>query len=96
MSFQPSTNPRPTPSGDLPPHRAVPAGRLGDYAAPRLILDADTYWEVVELDTRATPGAHASTCLCFVSAAAVRRVWRYPAHWATLPAEELLRLAQTP
>jgi len=95
MSVQSGTN-SPSP-GHVPPRPTVPAERLRDYAEPRLLLDAaDTWWEVVELDTRTTPGARAPTCLCFVSQAAIRRVWRYPAHWATLPAEELLRLAQNP
>ena len=50
-------------------------------------------WTIRELDTSVVVGAPAPRCLVFESNAMVRRVWRYPADWATLPADALLRLA---
>ena len=37
-------------------------------------------------------GARAATCLLVVSSLELRRVWRYPADWRSLPPDELLRL----
>lgn len=37
-------------------------------------------------------GTAGATCLLVVSASELRRVWKYPADWRSLPPEELLKL----
>jgi hypothetical protein len=44
----------------------------------------------------AVPGARAPRCLVFMSEAAVRRVWAYPATWRDLSPDALLALSERP
>ncbi|MDF1501564.1 hypothetical protein [Roseisolibacter sp. H3M3-2] len=49
-------------------------------------------WRVSERDARHIPGARGTRCLVFDGEGIVRRVWRFPADWPTLPAATLLGL----
>jgi len=50
-------------------------------------------WRVREVDTSAHPWARGPRCLVFESDAFARRVWRYPAHWRSLPDAALEKLS---
>lgn len=53
--------------------------------------DAGVTWWVHEVNGE-NLGTAGATCLLVVSANELRRVWKYPADWRSLPAEDLLRL----
>jgi hypothetical protein len=55
--------------------------------------DGGVTWWVHEVNGEYL-GAVGTTCLLVVSANELRRVWKYPADWRSLSAEELLRLPQ--
>jgi len=57
---------------------------------------AGTPWCVVEVDAHALPGTRGARCLLFFSAAAVRRVWWYPARWRELSPLALAALSLEP
>lgn len=90
---------RHTPTGALPGVRwagaRVFASRVllcADHARGEMDPAPET-WTVRELDAHGMPGARGARCLVFETAGCVRRVWNYPAAWATLPASALVRLA---
>ncbi|MBA3671904.1 MAG: hypothetical protein H0W68_07765 [Gemmatimonadaceae bacterium] len=59
---------------------------------PHIVVDgAGVEWTVREIATP-QPWARSERCLVLNSRECVRRVWRYPASWRALNAEELLRL----
>lgn len=55
--------------------------------------DGGVTWWVHEVNGEYL-GTVGATCLLVVSANELRRVWKYPAEWRSLSAEELLRLPQ--
>jgi hypothetical protein len=64
---------------------------------PVIVHDAHgARWVVTERNTAAVPGARAPRCLVFMSEAAVRRVWAYPATWRDLSPDALLALSERP
>ena len=60
----------------------------------RTVIDSDTgqAWQVWEVDTARTPGAHAARCLTFDGREVIRRVWTVPDDWRAMTDEGLLRL----
>jgi hypothetical protein len=79
---------RPGPSTGAP-NESAPVSRDA-----RIFRDANgvTWWvHEVNGEYLGTVGA---TCLLVVSAHELRRVWKFPADWRSLSAEELLRLPQ--
>jgi len=47
-------------------------------------------WTVREVNAKAVPGAVAPRCLICESDDVVRRIWHYPANWASLSDDELI------
>ena len=68
----------------------------GDVPVQRVVVDERTgaQWLVGERECANQPGARAPRYLCFDSADARRRVWRYPADWKGLSDEDLLDLSE--
>lgn len=72
----------------------TPASMPDERPDPIAFMDAHwVLWRVTERDTRNDPGRRGDRCLIFSSTDAVRRVWRYPAHWRSLSDAELERLS---
>ena len=69
------------------------AWRIG---TSRTVVDDATgrVWRVSEVDARRLPGARGPSCLLFDSPTMVRRVWRFPGDWGTLPDEALVALSE--
>jgi hypothetical protein len=57
----------------------------------RLVCGTDR-WLITEMDARAVPGALAERCLVSQSDMVVRRLWHYPADWASLSDVALIAL----
>lgn len=55
-----------------------------------------TTWRVREARAIDVPGATASTCLIFDSGNRCTRLWRYPAEWFLMSAEQLLAIMNHP
>ena len=51
-------------------------------------------WQVTERDAPEAPWARGPTFLHFETAGVVRRVWRYPGDWASLPDAMLEQLSR--
>jgi hypothetical protein len=82
--------------------QAVPADARPDALpvrdVPRRVFDERTgdEWRVFERDAAHIPGARGDRCLFFDGEGIVRRVWRYPADWGSLPSAALLALMDQP
>ena len=72
--------------------RELIGAHVADVSSP-IALELLATWTVREIDARGMPGARGSRCLVFENSCLVRRVWTYPAQWAELADEALLRLA---
>jgi len=72
--------------------RELFAAHIADVSSP-IALELLATWTVREIDARGMPGARGPRCLVFENSCLVRRVWTYPAQWAELADEALLRLA---
>lgn len=74
------------------------AAALPDRDGVRRVFDERTgdEWRVFERDATHIPGARGARCLFFDGEGIVRRVWRYPADWSTLPSASLLALMEQP
>lgn len=70
-------------------------GNLFRVRVSRVVHDTcgHVVWRVAEVDTTGMPGARGDACLLFDGAQGVRRVWRYPAAWDSLPDAELVALS---
>jgi hypothetical protein len=71
------------------------AGR-SERACPDVVVEfqADgVRWLVTEHAGNLVPGARGDRCLIFMSADVIRRVWRYPLDWRSLPPERLIALS---
>lgn len=84
-----------------PPNFFDEAGLVGG-GEPKLLTTATrsvdardgTQWRVREARADNVPGAWGPHCLIFDSGMICRRIWRYPADWASLTEEALLALME--
>jgi hypothetical protein len=53
-------------------------------------------WRIVERAAGHVPGSRGGTCLIYLSEGLVRRVWRFPPQWRTLPPAALDALMDKP
>lgn len=60
----------------------------------RTLQHGNDQWTVREVDAHRTPGAPTTSCLICESSDVVRRLWRYPENWRSLPDDELWRLVE--
>jgi hypothetical protein len=75
------------------PRRAATAAGEKNAPGVRTIVDASSReWRVQEEDASMVPGARGPRSLVFENHAVVRRLWRYPADWRSLPDDTLLLL----
>ncbi len=70
--------------------------RLEVVLRREIVDQSGARWGVMEARVHDVPGAESSHCLIFDSANVCRRLWRYPAEWARLPAEVVLTLMDHP
>ena len=67
-------------------------GGAADEVYPHIVVDrSGVEWAVREVETP-QPWARGAQCHVLNSRECVRRVWRYPANWRKLDADQLLRL----